>query len=202
MQHEEKIDLFDLIESYLNNDLPDAKRREVEQRMVEDEAFRQEVELHRGLQENFSDPGRWRLRSTLAEVMKENPPPDEPSFKSKPGFSKSRWIGIIFFSIVLIGIVIWYLLQSLPDQSTREPVESQPTLQPSIAVPGVESDTAPVAAPRESVPQKQQPEENLLIAEADPADFIPNPSMEAFIGSGSRPMHRTDFGSQCVNKFS
>jgi hypothetical protein len=59
-------------------------------------------------------------------------------------------------------------------------------LQPSIVVPEVKSDTVPVATPKESVPQKKPLEENLLIAEADPADFIANPSMEAFVSSGSR----------------
>ncbi|MBK9017949.1 MAG: hypothetical protein IPM82_30075 [Saprospiraceae bacterium] len=189
----EKFDLFDLIEAYLDGTLPEEKRREVERRMAEDEIFRREVELHQELQDNFSDPGRWRLRSALAQVMEEGLPPDEPSFKPKPSFSNSLWKWIIFFGIVLVGIVIWYWLQSPPDQPTKKPGETQPTVQPSAPGAGVKADTIPVEIPKESVPPKQKPKENSYIAEADPADFIPNPSMEALVSSGLRSFEGLTF---------
>jgi anti-sigma factor RsiW len=61
--------LFDLIESYLDDSLPEAKKQEVERRMAEDEGFRQEVELRRQLQEHFSDAGRARLRAALKDIV-------------------------------------------------------------------------------------------------------------------------------------
>ena len=182
----EKIDLFNLIESYLDNALPEEKRREVERRMAEDEAFRREVELHRGLQENFSDPGRWRLRSALAQAMEESLPPDESASNPKPGFPNSRWKWIIFLALIFAGIGIWYWLRPPTGKSSQQPIETQPTEQHSSPVPGVEKDTVPVETPTETVPLKQQPEENLPIAAADPADFIPNISMEAAVSSGVR----------------
>lgn len=66
-----KQDLYDLIESYLDNTLPETQRREVERRMTTDDAFRREVELHRELQARFNDPFRLQLRANLANIVKE-----------------------------------------------------------------------------------------------------------------------------------
>lgn len=63
--------MYDLIESYLDNTLPETKRREIEQRMAADDRFRREVELYREMQSRYSDPGRLRLRATLAGIVKE-----------------------------------------------------------------------------------------------------------------------------------
>ncbi len=184
----EKFDLFDLIEAYLDGTLPEEKRWEVERRMVEDDGFRQEVALHRELQKNFSDPGRWRLRSALTQVMEEPLPSveDTPNPVQHRVFQmswKKRLISIA--AVLLVGIGVLYLLQVFGERPIQKTVEEQHTEKPSAPI-AKGNDSIPVQAPEEPAPPKQKPKENLYIAEADPANFIPNASMEAFVSSGVR----------------
>ena len=48
------------------------------------------------------------------------------------------------------------------------------------------NDSIPVQVTEEPAPPKGKPKENQYIAEADPANFIPDPSMEASVSSGVR----------------
>ncbi len=184
----EKFDLFDLIEAYLDGALPEEKRLEVERRMAEDETFRREVELQRELQENFSDPGRLRLRSALAKVMEEPLPSVETTpypvgHRVVPMNWKKRLISIA--AVLLVGIGIWYLLQVFGEQPIQNTVDKQHTEKPSAPI-AKGNDSIPVQPTEEPTPPKQKPKENSYIAEADPANFAHNASMEALVSSGVR----------------
>ena len=178
-------DLSELIESYLDNTLSEEQRREVEQRMANDESFRREVQLHRELQENFSDPARWRLRSTMMEVMQEPISSEGPAFTSKPAVAHKIWKWFILLAAVFIGIGFWYWLKPSADESLKDPIEALPSVEPSSPMTGEQADSV-VTETKETISSKQQPEQPLQIALADPANFIPNPSMEAFVNSAFR----------------
>lgn len=177
-------ELYDLIEAYLDGALPDEKRRAVEERMATDEDFRQEVEIHRDLQESYADPERWQFRQTLQEIMKEplasdDPDQEIPETDPVPAASKSfqkdpppRKIILEIIFILLLGVGIWYWVQS--DQPAEVPQAPAPVQTPTPDNPtGAPTQTDP------KTPEKPQPQQP--IAKADPANFRENRTMEALI---------------------
>lgn len=178
----EKMELYTLIESYLDDALPPDKRREVEQRMATDEAFREEVGLHRALQEDYSDPGRWRLRSTMSELMEEPLPFDETAPSTpKLGLPK-RWnLAGIIAAVLVASIGIWYLFQMQSGQKSQEPVEKQTIQKPNVPIAGAEGTDSTIVKKGDE-PPTQKPKEPAPIAQADPSKFKENPSMEALMG--------------------
>jgi hypothetical protein len=209
-------DIFELIESYLNDTLPGDERTLFEKRMAEDKDFYHEVELHRELQEHFSDPGRWRLRSVLTDILEE-PLPDgaltsgEDPFVSEPDSQTSqdgkaliitgsqeesqpggkiitlrRALAIAATLLVLVAAVFWLFQKPTPKEENLVVENSKPDSEESIETP-IEKATDTVKPIQESPPpgqtQQEPPKENRPIAGANPADFIPNTSME---DSGSR----------------
>lgn len=160
----EKKDLYDLIEAYLDDALPDAKRREVEQRMEQDEDFRQEVELHRDLQEAYADPGRWHLRTVLQAVMEEPLPDAEPPKKKIRTTGQWRW-WLALPAALLIGVAIWYFYRpgqyaNHIDSAEKSPAATKPAAPPSIngqEVPPTPASTLPVLRPKTSDPAGKSP---------------------------------------------
>jgi hypothetical protein len=195
---------YDLIEAYIGEALPDEQRLLVEQRMAEDEAFRQEVNLHRELQEHFEDAQRWRLSALIKEVMAEPLPSEKP-----PGSSQSHSRSFIGWWLIplalLIGVGIWLFFQKLnestppkhqktaeepetladdtiryapdwlPENTEQQPSERGVATQDSQEKPATSKPPTPPPTP-----EKQGP-----IAQANPEAFAPNKSMEDILSSRS-----------------
>lgn len=172
-------ELYNLIEAYLEGSLPDEKQREVEARMASDEDFRQEVELHRDLQESYADPDRWQLRTALLEAMEEPLPPVEPPrmMDAESFDSRKKW-WLILPVALLLGVGIWYF--SLQDAPIIAPnaTDSPPVHTPTTLPPTNEQEMAPGQV---NQPAVQKPKESQPIAMADPSNFQENRSMEGLI---------------------
>jgi anti-sigma factor RsiW len=168
---EERDELFERIEAYLNDTLGPDQRRAFEQQLSTDAALRREVELHRRLQSDY-DPGRLELRAALRTVMEEPLPPDPPG-PSARGAGWGRWLALLGL-ITLIAWSVWQWRRPAP-----EPPAATPTQTPAASRP----DSLPIATPArpEKSPAPSQP-----IARADPARLEPNASLEAFVGAGLR----------------
>ncbi len=166
----EKTDLYELIESYLENTLTDAKQQEVEQRMAIDDAFRKEVELHRALQEDYADPDRWHLRSALSEIMEQPLPSDESvtSTLHRNTGSRRKWwtetltgyliptgswkwaMAIIVAILVIVGF--WFFNRPTATQLPKEtPMVENP-------VPPVKENKPPVEQQDEAPKTSEHPE--------------------------------------------
>ena len=165
--------LHELIEQYLNSSLTAAKRQEFERQLASDATLRAELELHRALQEHLGDAGEQRLRLALEDVMQA---PVAKSAKTVSLFS-GRWLAwaAVFVLILTACLLLW-------QRQTPEP----PAL---VTVPPMSSETnTTVQQPNEppatnsSPPAQQKPRREQPIAMANPADFIPNPTLEARIG--------------------
>ncbi len=100
-------ELYELIAAYLDDELPAERRQEVEQRMAADDAFREEVALHRALQEDYGDPARWRLREAMTEIMNEPLPPEAPPTAVTSG-NANRWKFLALLAVILLaGFAVW-----------------------------------------------------------------------------------------------
>jgi tetratricopeptide (TPR) repeat protein len=178
-------ELYTLIESYLAGSLSEAQKREVEERMEEDPAFRQEVELQKELQATFEDPARMALRGTLAGMMEDASGSDAPS-KDKPYFNWIKGLGW-FIGLLILGLVGWkWLLPALwPTTNSDEPRQelpldslqdnsSSPNLSP-IELPGEgDSENTPMEDVQEKMdqtPQQSPPtQQERIVADAPDAE--------------------------------
>lgn len=173
-------ELYDLIEQYLDGALPDAEREEVERRIATDTDFRNEVELHRAMHTSLGDADNFRLRIALDTLLRDPPlTSDIPLPKTAPTFiTSSFWLRLTVIAALLavIGFSVWLWLPT--DGETTRPLSSPPGQSQPI-------DTASVIPPdTASLPVKPNPSKP--IAMADPADFVPNPILEARIGDMMR----------------
>ena len=157
-------ELIEQIEAYLNNELTPELRTAWEQRLAEDASLRREQELQRQMHHDF-DAGRLNLRANLRAIMEEEPP-------SENAGKRWWWIGLLGF-VLIAGFVVW---------------QWQPFAR-------VTQETAPVETPVKTPDQKPltpplEKPDSLNIARpmamSDPARFVPNPGMEAFVASGLR----------------
>lgn len=82
-------DMYDLIESYLDNTLNKTQKQELERRISADDTIRRELELRRELRSRFSDPMRLRLRETLAGIINET-----ASFDNRPKYE--HWMRTLY----------------------------------------------------------------------------------------------------------
>lgn len=166
--------LHELIEQYLEGTLPKKQRLVVESRLATDPAFRAELELQRAMQEHLGDPGAMRLRETLARVMQQ--PLERPAFRWRlnPGL---RLVAVAAAFIMLI-IAAWWAMQPASPGKAGQAVAVQPH-------PDTTDQLAGNPAPPESAPPDpvQPPQTPPLLAQADPTDFFPNPTLDARIGS-------------------
>ncbi len=179
-------ELYKLIEDYLNNRLPEDRRRELEQRMEKDAEFRKEVELHRAMQEEFSDVRGWNLYASLQEIMQED---EAPEIVGSPGDNKKqsrKWLWAIILCIVA-GMLFWYF------SSISKPAMTNPTA-PSPAIDAIENlpkgnnpqeqKVEDKVVPTNDPPPQKSPNEKQQMASIDPKNFEPNPTMESYIHSG------------------
>lgn len=168
-----KEELYDLIERYLDGTLPETEHQEVERRLMTDADFRAEVELHRALHTSLGDAGNLRLRAALDNLLSHPPLADDvPTPKPVPTLTVSfTWRRLTGIAAVLAAIGFFLWLWLAPDDETTRPISSQPAQNQPI-------DTLPPDSI--SLPIKSNPDKP--IAMADPADFAPNPVLEARIG--------------------
>lgn len=178
-------ELYKLIEDYLNNRLPEERRRELEERMEKDEEFRKEVQLHRAMQEEFSDARGWNLYASLQEIMKED---EAPGLVEHPDDSKKKsrnWLWVIVLCVGG-GMLFWYF------SSIFEPRPSYPPGQgPSIdATDSLTKGNDPVkekaedkVEPKTDPRPKKDSNEKDQMASIDPKNFEPNRTMETYIRS-------------------
>lgn len=175
--------LYKLIEDYLNDALPEEQRREVERRMADDETFRREVDLHRAVHEEFRDARGWSLYETMANIMQETErPPNDAQPAEKPGIPQGRrwkWVWWVIPVALVTVAGFWFFTRldeyRTPDQPAQEPT----TLPPASSDPP--PDEPPT--PKNNSQSENQPKDRRPIAQADPANFAPNLTMEAYVGS-------------------
>jgi len=154
----ENLDNNDLIEQYLSGELPPAELQTFEARMATDAEFRAEVELQRQLHEEFADQKKLQLRDLLSDMLKEPPPPPNNGWLKGAG---------IVLAVLLLGWLGWYWFSSAPENiqpAIKEEIKSPPPSNEPIATPenrDIPSDPT------------EQPQDH-LIAQADPAAYVPN----------------------------
>lgn len=163
----ENIDTNELIERYLNGSLSASDRQVVEARLTTDAIFKAEVELHRQLHAEFTDPHKLQLRDLLSDIVKETtlPPPGRPLWL--------KVLGIVLL-ILMSGWLAWLWFSST---QARPPIQQEiqpPSTQPVVVLPA--QDTP--AKPLEKIPAP--------IAMANPTDFATNPTFEPRLGSKFR----------------
>jgi hypothetical protein len=182
----ENQDILELINAFLDQELSEEQVREVESRMTKDVEFRKNVELQKDIRKAYRHAGRIRLRNSMTEVMKESIPEEDP-FVSSVG-KKTRYLVkllMLLAAVVIILVVIWFVFR--PDKTAQE--NSSPSTEQSTSPSSKDADTQ---MEQEIVPiedNQQEPEDEQTtssetrypIAMADPADFAPNPTMEAMI---------------------
>lgn len=174
-----KEELYDLIERYLDGVLSDAEREAVERRMANEADFRAEVELHRALHTSLSDADNFRLRNALDDLLRDPPPTDDTTNQGSASSTLLRWPQLVSI-VVLIAVAGWFMWQWLsPDnKSLSSPIPQPPQDQTSDTTSTPEQ-KLPLDTPSS---QPVRPKPNKPIAMADPADFKPNPVLEARIG--------------------
>lgn len=125
--------------------------------MATDAEFRAEVELQRQLHKEFADPKKLQLRDLLNDMLKEPPPPNDGWLKR----------GGIVLAVLLLGWLGWYWFSAAPEKvkpAIKEEIKSAPTSNEPIAAPE-NRDIPPAPA--------EQPKDQ-LIAQDDPAAYVPN----------------------------
>lgn len=166
------------IEGYVNNVLPEEQRQAVEQRMATDEEFREAVEFQRNMHEHFQDEGRQRFRAMVQGVMEDNPVLKEPPKPPSPGNSRpsaKKWMGLLAI-LLIAGFLVWTWNKPGPTAPTGD--KPGPTeLSPGNSTEPIEKELPEKIEP--SKPKDPEP-----VAMANPANFVPNASMEAFVHGG------------------
>ncbi|GEM_PF-761079 len=179
-------DFYKLIEDYLNNRLPEDRRREIEQRMAEDETFRREVHLHRAMQGEFSDARGWNLYASLQDIMNEDEAQGQVDSPDSILKKRSKWLWLIL-TVLIGGMTVWYFSNSKEPAPT--PHSRQLPTNDTKDSSSKSNDSLPVKLEdmddigNDSIPIKPQ-KEKLQMAIADPKNFEPNQTMEAYIRSG------------------
>lgn len=158
------IDFYEQIEAFLNQTLSAEEMAAFQERLDQDPALRQELALHRQIQQDY-DAGRLQLRANLQAIMQEPLPPDTTADK----WRWARWLGLLSLAL-LLGFGVWRWQMPVDVAPAFNPETKQPA-EPPAALPPV-IDTMP-KAPR-------------AMAMGDPARFKPNPGMEAFVNSSLR----------------
>jgi len=155
--------LQEIIEQYLDDALSPGERQAFEKRLKEDPALRQELELQRQLQHDF-DGERLQLRANLQKIM---------AAPLQPRSAVPWWLWLLgLFGILMLGWNFW------PRQA---PIHVEPT-----ALPPADAPKAPTRAPVPPIPNPESQPDYRPMAMNDPADFKPNPGMEAFVNSNIR----------------
>lgn len=167
----ENLDKNELIEQYLGGTLPPAEKQALETRMATDPAFRDEVELHRQLHEEFADPQKLQLRDLLGDILREPPP---PAPKEAGGWLK----GLGLVAGVLLAVWLGFRWLSPAPEHAPDAQEEKSAPPPTIPTAPVQNENTP-PKPLESTPERP-------IAMANRAAFAPNRDFENGISSQIR----------------
>ena len=171
----EKNETLELIDAYLDGALSADQKEAVERRLAEDPAFGQRLRLQWELRGAFGDPGRRRLRASLAKIVQEPLPDDEPTLATGRTISRGWKGAALLIALLAAGWAIW---------QWRQPADNQPGAPAPQETPGTgPQNTAPElpggqdTAPPDSKTRTREP-----IAALDPA-FARTRAMDANIGS-------------------
>lgn len=165
-------DWNETIEQYLSGALSPEATAAFEAQLARDGALRRELELHRQLQQDFN-ASRLNLRANLQKIMQEPLPPEQGD---KPRGSARWWLWLP--GILGLLFLVWH------NWPLRKPnPESPPEVPPSAAptAPAIDTPQKIQPPPASNTPPASRP-----MASADPADFIPNRGMEAFVNGNFR----------------
>lgn len=175
-----KNDRNDLIERYLADALSTTEREEVERLLLSDPEFHTELELHRALHQHLGDPGELRLRAALDDIMNPSVPENAATpANSSTASEKQHWfrLAILLALLLLVVLVGWYGWNRFNPKT--EPIQTRPNnVAPLLPDSAPTNPVPPASVP--DLPKINQPEQP--IAMADPADFTPNPALDARIG--------------------
>ena len=169
--------LHELIEQYLDDSLPVAERRDFQRKLASDANLRAELEIHRALQEHLGDAGEQRLRLALEDVMQA------PVARGGQTISmfRRRWLALAAATafVLVACFFLWQRLGPETDVLVSVPPAVPETNMPRLTVPEAQEVPAPVH-PESQPPQSQRRQQPMALA--NPADFLPNPTLEGRIG--------------------
>jgi hypothetical protein len=164
--------LNELIERYLEGDLPETEQQAFEQRLETDAGLRAAVELQRQLQKHLGNPAELRLRKALTDMWSEKANEKTSTGARKAlSFQLLRPYLAVAASIALLIAAWWWMQPSTPPQDQSTAIE--------------QNNPAPVLEPEPHIEAPVSPEENKArrpIARLNPEDFKPNPALELRIG--------------------
>ncbi|MCB0598878.1 MAG: hypothetical protein H6557_25870 [Lewinellaceae bacterium] len=144
-----------LIERYFRNELTSAERKAFERRLAQDEAFRQEAELHGKAQQAIRLKEKGEVLSRLSERGRLL-----DAQKNTAGRYRPWWLGGGF--ILLLAAFFWLQWNGAPSPETQAPPAVSPQEGTQQAVP---PDTAQVIQPAET-PQEKEKERQPPVASA------------------------------------
>lgn len=158
--------LYEKIEDYLANRLPDADRAALEQEMAADAELAEEVEWHRRLAAFVQNKELLAFRRTVAEVDAEvagaAPSPTPPS---------SRWWGWVLVGLAVVAGLVFFISRPAPTAAPVLPPAPQDT---TLTTNPIDTTTTPeadtIAAPTPPPPPQAERNRN-----------TPNPTLEAEI---------------------
>jgi hypothetical protein len=187
----ENQDILELINAFLDEELSEDQAREVERRMAEDAEFRKGVALQKDLRSAYRQSGRIRLRNRMAEIMEEPIPEEDnnvPSTKNK-AMPFGKWL-LLLAAIVIVLLATWFFSRPEKTDKIIDPPTTEQNNRPTSE--DADAQVEEEITPTEENQQSPEGEETISsetrppIAMADPADFAPNPAMEAMIGGEFR----------------
>jgi len=162
----ENLDKNDLIERYLEGILSASEQETVAILLATDPAFQAEIELHRQIHQEFSDPKKLKLRDVMGDILRQEPAPPEVADRKW-----LKWLGLAL--IVLLGAgMIWWMSDSTAQKETPG-APSQPVQQ-----------IQPKATDLKEEPKQPEQATQNPIAMADKASFRPNMVFETRLGNG------------------
>ncbi|MCB0586983.1 MAG: hypothetical protein KDD06_16885 [Phaeodactylibacter sp.] len=171
------------IEQYLSGELSAGERERFRQEMESDEELRAEVALHRMLQEEFGDRPRQELIQKLDTLGEQyfGPPP--------PSVGRKGWRLILaVILVVLAGSgVIWLSLSSPAPEEARPDTEERIPHAPEAPVfPEPPNTSRQEGVPAQPAPPEHEDRTSGPVAQANPADFAPNPYFEGLMNGTVR----------------
>ncbi len=180
-------ELYHTIEQYLDKQLDAKSIAAFEDRLSKEPELRQEVELHRKMQEELGDPIKRNLRSKLDQLRIEHTL-EESDHKIVPLKPRVNWMKVVSIAagVLLFGFLIWLLV-------IKEPVNNEIVEQPK------EEEEQKVPPSKEIIKEEPnpivqdetpEPKENEKPSIKDPiktpvqdamASLIPNPLFENLV---------------------
>ncbi|MGK7396366.1 MAG: tetratricopeptide repeat protein [Candidatus Cyclobacteriaceae bacterium M3_2C_046] len=101
----------ELIEKYWDDQLNPDQRSWLEQKMSSDPAFKQEVHLHKALEQFFKDPAEMKLRETLATVVQDK----DKKGKQANLFPRIWQVAAVIAILLAVFVVYWQTQKAGPD---------------------------------------------------------------------------------------